>query len=62
MNECYFSQCSHHEAHHYPPEDSEPFCMLDKCVQPTEILEKWGKERHCKKDFTPPQELSLIHI
>ena len=43
MIECYYSQCPHHDAHHSPSEESEPFCTLDFCVQPEKVLEEWLK-------------------
>ena len=50
MIECYFQQCPHHDAHHSAPEESEPFCTLDFCVQSDETLEKWLKAYQEKFD------------
>ena len=58
MIECFFSWCQNHEAHHYPPEESEPFCILDKCVMPEEILKRWEK---VSENLTPAPRCTAVN-
>jgi len=45
MNECYFSWCPNHEAKHLPPDEAQPFCILDSCCASEKDLEEWRELR-----------------